>query len=218
MTAASNVRPIRKKSFQLRARTPNQQEYIDLIENKHIVFATGSAGSGKSFLAIAKAVEALQKGAVTRIILIRPVVEAGEKLGFLPGTYMEKLDPYLKPLYDALIDIAGTSQLEDWLRQGVIEVAPIAYLRGRTLNDSFIILDEAQNATAVQLKLVLTRLGKGSKLIINGDYTQSDISNSGLDWVIHKLIDISEIGMVRFESYDVQRSRVVALILEALEV
>jgi phosphate starvation-inducible protein PhoH and related proteins len=198
----------------------NQVLYIDAIERNDMVFGIGPAGTGKTYLAVAMAVSALLAGKVSRIILTRPAVEAGERLGFLPGSLQEKIDPYLRPLYDALFDMLGAEKVEKFTREGKIEVAPIAFMRGRTLNSSFVILDEAQNSTFEQLKMVLTRLGFGSKMVINGDPTQTDLPagrRGGLTDAREVLTGIEGIGFVQFADSDVVRHNLVQRIVKAYE-
>ena len=197
-----------------------QKEYIDAIRKYDIVFGIGPAGTGKTYLAMAMAVSALSKGIVSRIILTRPAVEAGEALGFLPGDLAEKVDPYLRPLYDALHDMMRFEKAAALMQQGIIEVAPIAFMRGRTLNDSFIILDEAQNTTSEQMKMFLTRIGFSSKAVITGDITQTDLPNGKLSGLIQAkaiLQGIKGIAFVTFSKEDVVRHRLVQDIIEAYE-
>lgn len=208
-----------KKSF-IAPKSPAQKEYIDAIRSDDIVFGIGPAGTGKTYLAMAMAVEALTKGRVNRIILTRPAVEAGEALGFLPGDLAEKVDPYLRPLYDALHDMMRYEKVASLMHQGVIEVAPIAFMRGRTLNDSFIILDEAQNTTSEQMKMFLTRIGYSSKAVITGDITQIDLPAgrvSGLIETKEILQGIEGIRFVYFTKSDVVRHRLVQNIINAYE-
>jgi phosphate starvation-inducible PhoH-like protein len=202
----------------IRPKTLNQKRYVDAIDEHTIVFGIGPAGTGKTYLAMAKAVNALQRKQVTRIILTRPAVEAGERLGFLPGTLSEKIDPYLRPLYDALHDMMDPELIPKLMASGVIEVAPLAYMRGRTLNDAFIILDEAQNTTAEQMKMFLTRLGFGSKVVVTGDITQIDLpggNRSGLRAAVGILEGIDDIHMAELTSADVVRHRLVSEIVDA---
>ena len=202
----------------IRPKTLNQKRYVDAIDAHTIVFAIGPAGTGKTYLAMAKAVRALQTKQVTRIILTRPAVEAGERLGFLPGTLSEKIDPYLRPLYDALHDMMDPELIPKLMSAGVIEVAPLGYMRGRTLSDSFIILDEAQNTTAEQMKMFLTRLGFGSKIVVTGDITQVDLpggAGSGLRGAMHILDGIDDIHFAELTSADVVRHRLVSEIVDA---
>ena len=202
----------------IRPKTLNQKRYVDAIDANTIVFGIGPAGTGKTYLAMAKAVQALQTKQVTRIILTRPAVEAGERLGFLPGTLHEKIDPYLRPLYDALHDMMDPESIPKLMQAGVIEVAPLAYMRGRTLNDAFIILDEAQNTTAEQMKMFLTRLGFGSKIVVTGDITQVDLpggARSGLAAATEILDDIDGIHFAMLDSSDVVRHKLVSDIVDA---
>jgi phosphate starvation-inducible protein PhoH and related proteins len=202
----------------IRPKTLNQKRYVDAIDAHTIVFGIGPAGTGKTYLAMAKAVNALQTKQVTRIILTRPAVEAGERLGFLPGTLSEKIDPYLRPLYDALHDMMDPELIPKLMASGVIEVAPLAYMRGRTLNDAFIILDEAQNTTAQQMKMFLTRLGFGSKVVVTGDITQIDLpggNRSGLRAAVDILDGIDDIHVAELTSADVVRHRLVSEIVDA---
>ena len=202
----------------IRPKTLNQKHYVDAIDANTIVFGIGPAGTGKTYLAMAKAVQALQAKQVTRIILTRPAVEAGERLGFLPGTLSEKIDPYLRPLYDALHDMMDPEAIPKLMSAGVIEVAPLAYMRGRTLNDAFIILDEAQNTTAEQMKMFLTRLGFNSKVVVTGDITQVDLpggAQSGLRAAMGILDGIEDIHFAELTSADVVRHRLVSEIVDA---
>lgn len=202
----------------IRPKTANQKRYVDAIDQKTVTFGIGPAGTGKTYLAVAKAVQALQAKQVNRIILTRPAVEAGERLGFLPGTLHEKIDPYLRPLFDSLQDMVDTDSIPKLMSNGTIEVAPLAYMRGRTLNDAFIILDEAQNTSAEQMKMFLTRLGFNSKMVITGDITQVDLpsgTKSGLRVVTDILEGISDISFIHLESEDVVRHRLVSEIVDA---
>ena len=203
----------------VRPKSSGQKRYVDAIAANIVTFGIGPAGTGKSYLAVALAVQALQAKSVERIIMTRPAVEAGERLGFLPGDLMAKIDPYLRPLYDALYDMLGTEGARRLLDNGTIEVAPLAYMRGRTLNRSFIILDEAQNATPEQLKMFLTRIGFGSKVVVNGDITQVDLpgGRSGLADLDRVLNGIDGIAFVRLTSRDVVRHRIVADIVSAYD-
>ena len=204
----------------IRPKTANQKKYVDAIEDNTSTFGIGPAGTGKTYLAMAKAVAALQAKKVNRIIVTRPAVEAGEKLGFLPGTLSEKIDPYLRPLFDALHDMIDVDSIPRLMQTGVIEVAPLAYMRGRTLNDSFIILDEAQNTTPEQMKMFLTRLGFGSKMVITGDVTQVDLPNgvrSGLRIITDILQDINDIAFLELTAEDVVRHRLIGDIVKAYE-
>jgi phosphate starvation-inducible PhoH-like protein len=202
----------------IRPKTLNQKRYVDAIDHYTIVFGIGPAGTGKTYLAMAKAVQALQAKQVNRIILTRPAVEAGERLGFLPGTLYEKIDPYLRPLYDALHDMLDPESIPKLMAAGTIEVAPLAYMRGRTLNDAFIILDEAQNTTPEQMKMFLTRLGFGSKVVVTGDVTQVDLPGgqvSGLRIVQHILDGVDDVHFAQLSSADVVRHRLVTDIVDA---
>ncbi len=204
----------------IRPKTANQKRYVDAIEENTITFGIGPAGTGKTYLAMAKAVSALQAKKVNRIILTRPAVEAGEHLGFLPGTLNEKIDPYLRPLFDALHDMIDIEMIPRMMQSGIIEVAPLAYMRGRTLNDAFIILDEAQNTTPEQMKMFLTRLGFGSKMVITGDITQIDLPNgqhSGLRIVRDILKDIDDIAFLELTAEDVVRHRLIGDIVKAYD-
>ncbi|WP_407670769.1 PhoH family protein [Nesterenkonia sedimenti] len=204
----------------IRPKTRNQQTYVDTIDESTVIFGIGPAGTGKTYLAMAKAVQALQAKEINRIILTRPAVEAGEKLGYLPGGLNEKIDPYLRPLYDALYDMIEPESIPQLMAAGTIEVAPLAYMRGRTLNDSFIILDEAQNTTAEQMKMFLTRLGFNSKIVVTGDITQVDLprgTDSGLRTVLDILKDVEDISISEFGSQDVVRHALVGRIVDAYE-
>ena len=204
----------------IRPKTANQKRYVDAIEDHTITFGIGPAGTGKTYLAMAKAVSALQAKKVNRIVLTRPAVEAGEKLGFLPGTLNEKIDPYLRPLFDALHDMIDIETIPRMMQSGIIEVAPLAFMRGRTLNDAFIILDEAQNTTPEQMKMFLTRLGFGSKMVITGDVTQIDLPNgqhSGLRVVRDILKDIDDIAFLELTAEDVVRHRLIGDIVKAYD-
>jgi phosphate starvation-inducible PhoH-like protein len=204
----------------IRPKTLNQKRYVDAIDAHTIVFGIGPAGTGKTYLAMAKAVNALQTKQVNRIILTRPAVEAGERLGFLPGTLYEKIDPYLRPLYDALHDMMDPELIPKLMSAGVIEVAPLAFMRGRTLNDAFIILDEAQNTTGEQMKMFLTRLGFGSKVVVTGDITQVDLpggATPGLRAVMQILDGVDDIHFAELTSADVVRHRLVSEIVDAYE-
>jgi phosphate starvation-inducible PhoH-like protein len=211
---------ISRRGRTIRPKTLNQKRYVDAIDDNTIIFGIGPAGTGKTYLAMAKAVQALQAKQVNRIILTRPAVEAGERLGFLPGTLHEKIDPYLRPLYDALHDMVDPESIPRLMQAGTIEVAPLAYMRGRTLNDAFIILDEAQNTTAEQMKMFLTRLGFGSKIVVTGDVTQVDLpggATSGLRVVRHILDGVEDVHFAELSSSDVVRHRLVSDIVDAYE-
>ena len=206
----------RKK--RVKPRGGNQKQYVDAIRNFDVNFGIGPAGTGKTYLAVACAVEALEQERIRRILLVRPAVEAGEKLGFLPGDLSQKIDPYLRPLYDALYELVGFERVEKLIERNVIEVAPLAYMRGRTLNDSFIILDESQNTTAEQMKMFLTRIGFGSTVVVTGDITQIDLPSktlSGLKHVLKVLSEVKGISFTRFGSKDVVRHPMVQRIVEA---
>lgn len=203
----------------VRAKTAGQTAYVQAMESNTVTFGIGPAGTGKTYLAVAKAVRALEDGRVRRIVLTRPAVEAGENLGFLPGTLNDKVDPYLRPLYDALSDMLGAPQLKRYMDENVVEVAPLAYMRGRTLNDAFVILDEAQNATVQQLKMFLTRLGFNTIMVITGDRTQVDLAvpKSGLASIENVLKDVKSIAFVHLNAQDVVRAELVGRIVEAYE-
>lgn len=204
----------------IRVKTLGQKVYVDSVKKHDIVFGIGPAGTGKTFLAVTLAVTALKRGQVKKIVLTRPAVEAGESLGFLPGDLKEKVDPYLRPVYDALYQILGKEQTTRLMERDIIEIAPLAYMRGRTLEDAFVILDEAQNTTVMQMKMFLTRLGFNSKMIVNGDTSQIDLPRqvkSGLIDATEKLKNIQQIDLVHFSSKDVVRHPVVAAVIEAYE-
>ena len=204
----------------VRPKSLNQKRYLDAIRADTVVFAIGPAGTGKTYLAMALAVEALTTGAMSRIILTRPAVEAGERLGFLPGDVAAKVDPYLRPLYDALYDMLGPDETQRLVERGTIEIAPLAYMRGRTLNDAFVVLDEAQNTSPEQMKMFLTRLGFNSKMVVTGDITQVDLPSgrgSGLRQVRHVLRGIEGMGFIELTADDVVRHRIVASIIEAYQ-
>ena len=204
----------------IRPKTINQKAYVDAIDKHTVVFGIGPAGSGKTYLAVAKAVQALQAKQVNRIVLTRPAVEAGEHLGFLPGTLSEKIDPYLRPLYDALQEMIDPEKIPKLMTNGSIEVAPLAYMRGRTLNDSFIILDEAQNTSPEQMKMFLTRLGFGSRMVVTGDVTQIDLpsgTKSGLKVVQEILNQVEDLAFIQLNSKDVVLHKLVSRIVEAYE-
>ena len=206
-------RPVRVKNM-------GQKRYVEAIDKSDVIFGIGPAGTGKTFLAVVCAIAAFKKGEVSRIILTRPAVEAGESLGFLPGDLKEKVDPYLRPIYDSLYAILGTNTTDRLMERGVIEVAPLAYMRGRTLDDAFVILDEAQNTTDAQMKMFLTRLGFNSKMVVNGDMTQVDLpgrQHSGLIDAKHILKNIDQIKFINFSANDVVRHPVVAKIITAYE-
>lgn len=210
--------PVRRKP--IKTRNPNQSNYVTSVQQKDVNFGVGPAGTGKTYLAVACAVAALEAEQVRRIVLTRPAVEAGEKLGFLPGDLTQKVDPYLRPLYDALFDMLGFEAVERLIEKNVIEIAPLAFMRGRTLNEAFIILDEAQNTTVEQMKMFLTRMGFGSKSVITGDITQCDLpkhQKSGLRDAIEVLAEVEEVGFTFFQSQDVVRHSLVQRIVQAYE-
>jgi phosphate starvation-inducible PhoH-like protein len=212
--------PLLTRRADLRGRTPRQRQYIENILEHDLTFAIGPAGTGKTYLAVACAVDALERDAVKRIVLVRPAVEAGERLGFLPGDLAQKVDPYLRPLYDALYDLLGFDKAGKLFERGAIELAPLAYMRGRTLNHSFIILDEAQNTTPEQMKMFLTRIGFGSKAVVTGDITQIDLARgqkSGMVAVQKILADVRGIAFSAFKSEDVVRHPLVQRIVDAYE-
>ena len=212
-----SIQTPRRKIF---ARSPNQEDYFDLLENKDLVFALGPAGTGKTYIAVAIAVSSLLKGEVGKIILSRPAVEAGERLGFLPGDLKDKVDPYLRPLYDALYDMLPDENVFKRLDNGQIEIAPLAFMRGRTLSNAFIIIDEAQNTTPMQMKMLLTRFGENSRMVITGDLSQVDLGVgqvSGLKEASKILKDVEGIGFLNFTNKDVVRNRLVSKMVEAYE-
>ena len=216
----SSVVAISHRGKQIRCKTYGQKEYVNAIREHELTFAIGPAGTGKTYLAMALAVVALKNKEIERIVLTRPAVEAGEKLGFLPGDLTQKVDPYLRPLYDALYDFMGLDSYQKLLERGILEVAPLAYMRGRTLSDSFIILDEAQNTTPEQMKMFLTRMGYNSRVVVTGDITQTDLpfgKRSGLAEAIEILKDIPEIGIVELTHRDVVRHELVQKITEAYD-
>jgi phosphate starvation-inducible protein PhoH and related proteins len=226
LTDAADARPADVLTFNIlssrgrtiRAKTAGQKDYVEAIERNTVTFGIGPAGTGKTYLAMAKAVQALQARKVNRIVLTRPAVEAGERLGFLPGSLADKIDPYLRPLYDALHDMVDPESIPRLMEAGTIEVAPLAYMRGRTLNDAFIILDEAQNTSVEQMKMFLTRLGFGSKVVVTGDVTQVDLpssTTSGLRVVEQILTGVDDVEFCRLTSSDVVRHRLVGEIIDA---
>lgn len=220
VSAALAADIVKRRGKAVRPKTVGQSEYVQAIDDNTVVFGIGPAGSGKTYLAVAKAVQALQNKQVSRIILTRPAVEAGEKLGFLPGTLNDKIDPYLRPLYDALRDMLDPEMIPKLMEAGIIEVAPLAYMRGRTLNDAFVILDEAQNTTPAQMKMFLTRLGFGSKIVVTGDVSQVDLPHgqvSGLRIVRRILRNVEDIHFADLGSKDVVRHQLVGRIVNAYE-
>jgi phosphate starvation-inducible PhoH-like protein len=211
---------LRTRKGELQARTERQKEYIKNVLTHDLTFGIGPAGTGKTYLAVACAVDALERDLVNKIILTRPAVEAGERLGFLPGDLAQKVDPYLRPLYDALYELAGFERVQKWFERNVIEIAPLAYMRGRTLSNAYVILDEAQNTTPEQMKMFLTRIGYGSKAVITGDVTQIDLprgQQSGLIQAQHVLLHVKGIAITYFASQDVVRHPLVARIVDAYE-
>ncbi|MDK8454579.1 PhoH family protein [Corynebacterium marquesiae] len=220
VSAALAADIVKRRGKAIRPKTVGQSEYVQAIDDNTVVFGIGPAGSGKTYLAVAKAVQALQAKQVSRIILTRPAVEAGEKLGFLPGTLNDKIDPYLRPLYDALRDMLDPEMIPKLMEAGIIEVAPLAYMRGRTLNDAFVILDEAQNTTPAQMKMFLTRLGFGTKIVVTGDISQVDLPHgqvSGLRIVRRILRNVEDIHFADLGSRDVVRHQLVGRIVNAYE-
>ena len=219
-TDSAGIRKIRTRKRVITARSPAQSTYLDALSKKDLVFATGPAGTGKTYLAVAFAAVMLERGEVERLILSRPAIEAGERLGFLPGDMREKVDPYLRPLYDALYDVLAPGKVEQGLETGMIEIAPLAFMRGRTLSNAAIILDEAQNCTAIQMKMFLTRIGEGSKMVVTGDPTQVDLpagQHSGLTEAIDLLRHVPEIAHIAFAQSDVVRRELVSKIVAAYE-
>jgi phosphate starvation-inducible PhoH-like protein len=216
----STMTQSKDKHLSPKAKNKAQQRYLDAISQNVMTFGTGPAGTGKTYLAVLKAVQALKLGEVERLIFVRPAVEAGEKLGFLPGDMLDKVLPYLRPVYDALYSLLGVNEVQKLIQANVIEIAPLAYMRGRTLNDAFVILDEAQNTTVEQMKMFLTRLGFGSSLVITGDITQTDLPRSiqsGLSHAIELLKDIKEVSVVTFSANDVVRHPLVSKIINAYD-
>jgi phosphate starvation-inducible protein PhoH and related proteins len=211
---------VRTRRMVIRGRGPNQSHYVQSMREKDLCFGIGPAGTGKTYLAVARAVEALERDEVRRIVLVRPAVEAGERLGFLPGDLSQKVDPYLRPMYDALYEMLGFERVGKLLERHVIEIAPLAFMRGRTLNEAFIILDEAQNATVEQMKMFLTRIGFGSRAVVNGDVTQTDLpasKSSGLRQAAEILKDVEGVGFTFFTARDVVRHPLVQRIVEAYQ-
>ena len=212
--------PIKTPNLAIIPNGSNQQEYIETINKRVLTFGIGPAGTGKTYLAVASAVQQLVSGEIEKILLVRPAVEAGEKLGFLPGDLSQKVDPYLRPLYDALFEMLGFKETNQLIERNIIEVVPLAFMRGRTLNNSFIILDESQNATVEQMKMFLTRFGFGSKVVVTGDITQIDLptnTQSGLVHSLDVLKGLSEVGFIKFDSKDIVRHGLVQKIVEAYE-
>jgi phosphate starvation-inducible PhoH-like protein len=215
-----DVVAVTHRGKQIRCKTLGQRQYVKAMKDNTVVFATGPAGTGKTYLAMAVAVAAYKNKEVERIVLTRPAVEAGEKLGFLPGDLQNKVDPYLRPLYDALYDLMGVEAYQRMLERGAVEVAPLAYMRGRTLNDSFIVLDEAQNTTSEQMKMFLTRFGFGSRVVITGDVTQVDLppgKRSGLIEAVDVLRGVEDIGIVQLSARDIVRHELVQQIVKAYD-
>ena len=220
VSGADGAEPLHTRRSELRARTPNQAIYLDSMASHDITFGIGPAGTGKTYLAVACAVDALERSAVQRIVLTRPAVEAGERLGFLPGDLTQKIDPYLRPLYDALYDLMGYDKVHKAFERQMLEVAPLAFMRGRTLNNAFVILDEAQNTTTEQMKMFLTRIGFGSKAVVTGDVSQIDLPKTQLSGLIDAervLQRVKGIAMCRFTSADVVRHPLVARIVDAYD-
>jgi phosphate starvation-inducible PhoH-like protein len=220
VSGADGAEPLHTRRSELRARTPNQAIYLDSMASHDITFGIGPAGTGKTYLAVACAVDALERSAVQRIVLTRPAVEAGERLGFLPGDLTQKIDPYLRPLYDALYDLMGYDKVHKAFERQMLEVAPLAFMRGRTLNNAFVILDEAQNTTTEQMKMFLTRIGFGSKAVVTGDVSQIDLPKTQLSGLIDAervLQRVQGIAMCRFTSADVVRHPLVASIVDAYD-
>ncbi|RUP00081.1 PhoH family protein [Hyphomicrobium sp.] len=219
-TVAEGQAQIATRRKVVKARTPTQSEYMRAIQKHDLVFGVGPAGTGKTYIAVAFAAHCLERGVVERIILSRPAVEAGERLGFLPGDMRDKVDPYLRPLYDALYDVLPPEKVERDIETGVIEVAPLAFMRGRTLSNAFVILDEAQNTTSMQMKMFLTRIGEGSKMIVTGDPSQVDLplgTKSGLVEAVDLLANVDDISIIHFAAADIVRRDLVAKIVDAYE-
>lgn len=219
-TASDGQAQVATRRKVVKARTPTQSTYIRAIDKKDLVFGLGPAGTGKTYIAVAFAAHCLERGLVERIILSRPAVEAGERLGFLPGDMRDKVDPYLRPLYDALYDVLPPEKVERDIETGVVEIAPLAFMRGRTLSNAFVILDEAQNTTSMQMKMFLTRIGEGSKMVVTGDPSQIDLpfgTKSGLVEAVDLLANVDDISIVRFAAQDIVRRDLVAKIVDAYE-
>ncbi len=218
--SAQSVATVRTRRGYVRVRGKHQNDYVEAIRSHHLTFGIGPAGTGKTYLAVASAVEALEQDYVRRLVLVRPAVEAGERLGFLPGDLAQKVDPYLRPMYDALYEMLGFEKVDKLIEKNVIEVAPLAYMRGRTLNDAFVILDEAQNTTTEQMKMFLTRIGFGSSAVVTGDITQIDLPKhvrSGLKHVMQVLKKVEGIKFIKFDSRDVVRHPLVQQIVDAYD-
>lgn len=218
--AAQDQAAIQIKRRSLMPRTRNQAKYVEALRKKEMVFGIGPAGTGKTYLAVAVGVEMYEKQMIERLIFCRPAVEAGEKLGFLPGDMREKIDPYLRPIYDALYDFLGAERVEKMLERGEIEIAPLAFMRGRTLSHAYVLLDEAQNTTSAQMKMFLSRMGEGSRMVVTGDPSQTDLLDgqvSGLREAVHILQDVEEISFIEFQNTDVVRHKLVGKILQAYD-
>lgn len=218
--AVQDQAAIQIKRRSLMPRTRNQAKYVDALRKKEMVFGIGPAGTGKTYLAVAVGVEMYEKQMIERLIFCRPAVEAGEKLGFLPGDMREKIDPYLRPIYDALYDFLGAERVEKMLERGEIEIAPLAFMRGRTLSHAYVLLDEAQNTTSAQMKMFLSRMGEGSRMVVTGDPSQTDLLDgqiSGLREAVHILQDVEEISFIEFQNADVVRHKLVGKILQAYD-
>lgn len=218
--AVQDQAAIQIKRRSLMPRTRNQAKYVEALRKKEMVFGIGPAGTGKTYLAVAVGVEMYEKQMIERLIFCRPAVEAGEKLGFLPGDMREKIDPYLRPIYDALYDFLGAERVEKMLERGEIEIAPLAFMRGRTLSHAYVLLDEAQNTTSAQMKMFLSRMGEGSRMVVTGDPSQTDLLDgqvSGLREAVHILQDVEEISFIEFQNADVVRHKLVGKILQAYD-
>ena len=207
-------------AYQVVPKSQAQEDYMDAIDTHDVVFGIGSAGSGKSFLAVAGAIRAMKAGDIDKIIITRPIVEAGEKLGFLPGTFQEKVDPYMRPIYDAFFELMDPDELKTWQAQGLVEIAPLAFIRGRTFTRCFMIFDESQNSTPMQMRTFLTRMGMGSKMVINGDLTQCDLPDhvdSGLEDALDVLQGVEGMAVIHFSPIDIVRHEMVRRIVSAYE-